>query len=81
MNGVVTIASGVLAVVRTFDSREFWPGVGSFDGRKLRWSPRLPTHMVIIPFMGLQIMTHIHTRRIKDLRGRKNRGKSQGTLH
>ena len=54
MNGVFTIGSGVLAVVRTS------------DGRNLRRPPGLLAHMVTIPFKGLQIVTHIHTRRIEE---------------
>jgi len=44
MNGVVTLGSGVLAIVGTSG----------------------PTPKVTIPFMGLQIMTYIHTSEIDE---------------
>ena len=66
MNGVGTLGSGVLAEVGTFDSREFWPGIRSSDGQNHRRSPGPPTPKVTIPFMGLQIAAHIHTREIEE---------------
>ena len=53
---------------------------GSSDSRDFRWSSGPPMHMVTSPLMGLQISTRIHTRRIEEERGKKNRDKSQGTL-
>ena len=85
MNGVVTIGSGVPTGVGSSDIREFrQSGVlaeaGSADNRNFHRSLGPLTHMVTSTFMGLQILTRIHTRRIVEERGKKNRDKSQGTL-
>lgn len=37
-------------------------------------------HKVVNPFMGLQIETHIHARKVEEDRGKKNRVNIQGTL-
>ena len=66
MNGEVILGSGVPAKVGTFDSWKFWPDVGSTDGQNLRRSLGPPMPKLTIPFMGLQITTHIQTWEIEE---------------
>lgn len=37
-------------------------------------------HKVVNPFMWLHIETHIHTMKVEEEIGKKNRGKIKGTL-
>jgi len=62
----VILGSGVLAKVGTSDSQKFQPNVGSTDGQNLRQPPGPLTPKLTIPFMGLQITTHIQTREIEE---------------
>ena len=69
MDGVATKGSEVLASAETSDGREFRP-----------WNQDFRRTLMANPYMGLQIYTTIHTRKVEDERGRKKKDENKGTL-